>query len=314
MSGIMAGRRLAAAKLRRDEILEWLGHLVAEGEPPPPPAKSFKPSNEELPILDSYEEDPGEAYWKFFVKNSEAGLDPAFPMEADKLVEMCDEVGWRDRAAVMQVANDLKHGADIGVEEVGGRKYRHSINKNNKVVETPEWGPAVMDAVCSWAKKGIILGPMKRVPENVTVIKVTCRSKAGGKARVIMDQSSPRGTSQNDHIDKKKFPVIMSGMEGVLDMVNFVGRYGWLAKSDWRDAYKHWPVARRCRQYQSFVLMGRAFVEKHCTFGCRSSPGIFCRGAKLPIMVSCRRLNFPARQCNMHLDDLVMCGRGEEEK
>ena len=123
----MAGRRLAAAKLRRDEILEWLGHLVAEGEPLPPPAKRFKPSNEELPILDSYEEDPGEEYWKFFVKNSEAGLDPAFPMEADKLVEMCDEVGWRDRAAVMQVANDLKHGADIGVEEVGGRKEESHI-------------------------------------------------------------------------------------------------------------------------------------------------------------------------------------------
>ena len=54
-------------------------------------------------------------------------------------------------------------------------------------------------------------------------------------------------------------------------------------------------------------------LQKCATFGCKSSPGIFCRCARLPVRIVLHELGLPQKVASMHLDDLVMGGRRVSE-
>ena len=60
------------------------------------------------------------------------------------------------------------------------------------------------------------------------------------------------------------------------------------------------------------MLIGM-ILQKCATFGCKSSPGIFCRCARLPVRIVRLELGLPEVVASMHLDDLVMGGRRVEE-
>ena len=172
-----------------------------------------------------------------------------------------------------------------------------------------EYAPQVFDALLSWFKHNVILGPRWELPMGATVIKMTCREKGPGKCRIIMDQSAPRGKSTNDAIDVKKFPAEMAGMKGVLMLVNFAGRGSKISKLDWRDAYKHVGITQEQWKYQWFRFAGALWAEKCCTFGCKSSPGIFCSCARILVAIVCMELGVPHILASMHLDDLILGGR-----
>ena len=76
-------------------------------------------------------------------------------------------------------------------------------------------------------------------------------------ARIIMDLSSPRPGSVNASLRKDKLIAAeMSGIPGVVEALNRVGRKALFSKSDWADAYKHLPVTRKDRTVQWFELKG----------------------------------------------------------
>ena len=127
-----------------------------------------------------------------------------------------------------------------------------------------------MDAVADWVRRGIAAGPFDTMPKNATLIKMTVREKANGRARIIMDLSSPRPGSVNEKIlDSKVIPAVMAGVTGVVEALNLVGREAYFSKSDWADAYKHLSVTRRDRTVQWFSIKNKFFVEKCLTFGSR---------------------------------------------
>ena len=141
-----------------------------------------------------------------------------------------------------------------------------------------------------------------------------------------MDQSAPRGKSTNDAIDVRKYPADMAGMKGVLALFNYAGRGSKMSKCDWHDAYKHVGISQSQWKYQWFTYAGESvskvevaldtmswvvgayFCEKCATFGCKSSPGIFCRCARLPVEIVRLEMGLPALVASMHLDDLIMGG------
>ena len=55
------------------------------------------------------------------------------------------------------------------------------------------------------------------------------------------------------------------------------------------------------------------FAEKCSTFGCKSSPGNFCKCARLLVHIICEEMNLPFVLASMHLDDLIMSGMRIEE-
>ena len=72
-----------------------------------------------------------------------------------------------------------------------------------------------------------------------------------------MDLSSPRPGSVNSKLRKEKLiPAVMSGITGVVEALNRVGRSAVFSKSDWSDAYKHLAVTKKDRSVQWFELKG----------------------------------------------------------
>ncbi len=128
----------------------------------------------------------------------------------------------------------------------------------------------LVDAVADWVRRGIAAGPFDTMPAKATLIKMTVREKANGRARIIMDLSSPRPGSVNEAIlDSKVIQAEMSGIVGVVEALNLVGRGAWFCKADWADAYKHLSVSRRYRTVYWFSIKDKYFVEKCLTFGSR---------------------------------------------
>ena len=161
--------------------LEWLKQEWKMNLIPAPPSKKFRPVNPELELLTDYRVDPGDEWYnKFFPPWGDDGWFP-FPIDTNEVV------------ARAKGRNGFRMGVDMD-------KYRHTESKNNASVYEEHSGPQVMDALCSWWKKGIVKDPRKVKPEGVTVIKLTCWEKGPGRIRIIMDLSSPRGTVSYTHL------------------------------------------------------------------------------------------------------------------
>ena len=168
------------AEERRNGILAWLARDMVEDPIGQPPLKKFCPTNKDVPVLEDYRQGPG---WDWFTEhfkmdNNEA--DWPFPAKTDTLVDWARKAGMSNMTEVMETCWQWKYGVDIGVDT---KKYKHTKNENNESVYTPQFAPQVMDALVSWNRKGIIIGPRVQPPENVTIIKLTCREKGPGKCR-----------------------------------------------------------------------------------------------------------------------------------
>jgi hypothetical protein len=285
---------------------ERIRKLLAKPDPERPQSKLFIPANPEIPVLESYSEQPDDSFWVTFPENMDLDGTAPYPIDTEVLLELAARAEYCDMGEIETVCHDLMMGCDQMLNRL---KYYPTHNDNNQSVETTEWGPKVIDAMATWIKKKIIAGPFLEPPEGSTLIKVTCRPKPNGKARIIMDLSAPRGRSVNDCIPDNVFPSRMQGTNEIIDAVNHCGREAEFTKADWNDAYKHFPVSKSDQLFQWFKILNRFFVELCLTFGSKSSPGIFTRGAKLPVCI-CRLLSdYPLRLTLMHLDDLCCFGR-----
>ena len=167
------------AETRRAGILSWLARDLAEDPIKEPAAKRFCPANREIPMLDDYRGGPGRAWFEEYFGVNEREEEWPFPVRTDILEARAEAAGMRNMRAVRNVCWEWKYGVDIGVSG----DYQHTVNENNESVYTEENAPQVMDALVSWHKNNIILGPRWNKPENVTVIKLTCREKGPGKCR-----------------------------------------------------------------------------------------------------------------------------------
>jgi hypothetical protein len=100
------------------------------------------------------------------------------------LLELSEKSGYCDLSEIGKVCHELMVGCDQMLNRL---KYWPTHNKNNASVETKEWGPQVIDAMATWLKQKIIAGPFEEAPQGAMVVKVTCRPKPTGSARVIMN-------------------------------------------------------------------------------------------------------------------------------
>ena len=296
------------AQRQRLDTLAWLGRDMTDNPIGVPEGKQFRPVNPDVPVLDDYREVPRSFFEKYFKLDNDEQAWP-YPVDTGVLLERAEAAGVVNLYDVRRTCWEWENGFDIGVESEG---FVHSNNPNNESVYG-EYGPQVMDALVSWNVNNVIIGPKWKLPENVTVIKMTCREKGPGRCPIIMDQSAPRRASTNDAIDGARFPADMGGMQGVLDCFNYVGRGSRISKCDWCDAYKHVGIRQSQWQYQWFCYGGAYFVEKCSTFGCKSSPGNFCRCARLLVTIVREEMDLPAVVMSMHLDDLIMGGARVEE-
>ena len=288
--------------------LWWERLLQIRGlEPMEPEKKTFTPKNPEVPKLKDYAKPPPDWYWDLFPENNQKGATSK--IDGNKLRTMALECGYSDMAKLNKIVGNINNGAKIGCQ---GPCRRPTIAKNT--TGCYEDGYKISDAICSWIKKGFVMGPvnMSDVPEDAKFSSLMTRPKPNGSCRIILNLSAPKKRSVNDGIKKSEFPAKMSSTTAWLRVLKKAGRNSYIVKVDWSDAYKHIPVHQEDLDLQWFQWLGKAFVELCLIFGSVSSPGIFDELAKLILFIVLSKSGFPKDMVIQHLDDICAAMSGAQ--
>ena len=108
-----------------------------------------------------------------------------------------------DRQAVAYVLNGLQHGFRLGFQPA--RKLKHARKNKPSAFQNPK---VIDDYLATEVAHGRVAGPFPSPPlPNLQVSSFGVIPKKGqpGKWRLIVDLSSPHGSSVNDGIDADEF-------------------------------------------------------------------------------------------------------------
>ena len=96
-----------------------------------------------------------------------------------------------------------------------------------------------------------------------------------GNWRLIVDLSSPEGSSVNDGITKELATLTYVSVDTVVGRVLELGKGSLFAKMDIRQAYRNIPVHPEDRILLGMAWEGSVYVDAALPFGLRSAPLIF---------------------------------------
>ena len=134
----------------------------------------------------------------------------------------------------------------------------------------------VTEALSKELVRGHTAGPFSSPPlPNFHCSPLGVVPKKDGTFRIILDLSSPKGSSINDGISKENYSVRYSSFDEAVDLVFRLGPDCQMAKLDIKHAFRLCPVRQ-----EDFCLLGMFwnnfyFVDTRLPFGSRSSPFIF---------------------------------------
>ena len=135
--------------------------------------------------------------------------------------------------------------------------------------------------------------------------------KSDGTYRIILDLSSPRGSSINEGIPKELFSVRYSSFDDAVDLVRLLGKSTFMAKLDIRHAFRLCPVRPDQWCLLGYCWEGQFFFDSRLPFGSRSSPFIFNTFADLLLRIL---IVIGGIQCIVHyLDHFFLCTCSREE-
>ena len=284
---------------------------------------NFRKSNCHIPTLSSYKGKFPQSYWDNFTKR-DLRTKPESWISTEKLQEVARRVNHKNKKELEVAENILTHGADLAC--VG------SARLGTKMRNAPscfEYGERVMDSMEDWLQQDLAAGPLTKEEllchfkwEEVTINPISVRLKPNGKARIIVDMSSPHlkevdltsqiPSSVNSGISKKTWPATMASTKDVIKLLYAKGVGAVFCKCDWTAAYKHIHVRAGDLHLQVLEIGGRYFVERALVFGCVSSPGIYDFIAKLIIKLATLEAGVEPASVLQCLDDVVAVAGAEE--
>ena len=132
-----------------------------------------------------------------------------------------------------------------------------------------------------------------------------------GKWRLIVDLSSPGGSSVNDAIATELCHLHYASVLDAAALVRLLGRGTVLAKFDLHQAYRILPVHPDDHPLLAVKWQGETFIDTALPFGLRSAPKIFSAFADaLAWVLRARGVNWQLH----YLDDFLVLGRpGSQE-
>ena len=105
------------------------------------------------------------------------------------------------------------------------------------------------------------------------------RKKYSDKKRLVVDLSAPHNDSENQSlnelISKEEFRLSYIKFEEAIEIIQRLGRYTCLCKTDLHDAFKQLPVREQDWPWLGIFWQDRYYFYTRLVFGCRSSPKIF---------------------------------------
>lgn len=136
----------------------------------------------------------------------------------------------------------------------------------------------VSDALAKEVSRGHTAGPFQEPPiQNVQCFPLGVVPKKDGTWRIIMDLSSPHGSSVNDYISKDTYTLHYATFDQALALVARHGQNALMAKLDIRHAFRLCPVHQADLELLGIHWEGQYYIHLRLPFGLHSSPYLFNR-------------------------------------
>ena len=213
--------------------------------------------------------------------------------------------GHPDQVAAQHVLKGLKEGFRIGFQ-YATNSWRPASSNMLSADTHPQ---VVSDYLQEEVEAGRIIGPLKQgsvVELQINPFGVIPKGHTPGKWRLIVDLSSPQGSSINDGILIEACSVTYITCDEVADKVGTMGRSTMMAKVDLKSAYRMVPVHPEDRKLLGMQWKDNVYIDTCLPFGLRSAPRIFIEVADM--------LEWCAKQQGVshlmhYLDDYITWGR-----
>ena len=185
-------------------------------------------------------------------------------------------VNHPDKAFTDYLTSGCRNGFDVGLSEYPSVPYfcRNNLSARNDPIKTTE---LINDEL----RKGYLIGPFHEPPFEVYRINPIslAQKKYSDKKRLVVDLSAPHNDSENQSlnelISKEEFRLSYIKFEEAIEIIQRLGRYTWLCKTDLHDAFKQLPVREQDWPWLGIFWQDRYYFYTRLVFGCRSSPKIF---------------------------------------
>ena len=162
---------------------------------------------------------------------------------------------------------------------------------------------------------GRVVGPVKVQDSppgtQYSPIGVIPKSGLPGRWRLIVDHSSPEGSSVNDGIEPELCSMQYLRMDDVVRQIGHLGAGTALAKMDIESAYRNIPVHPSDRPLLGMAWRGQFFFDTRLPFGLRSAPKIF--SAVADALQWCCNNNGVSWVAH-YLDDFITVGAPDTEE
>ena len=179
-----------------------------------------------------------------------------------------------DPAYVKYILCGIKEGFRIGYDYA-----RHTCRPTSRNLLSTLEHPAEVD---NYLRSELGDGNISEVTEpagllglQVSPIGVIPKRHSASKWRLIVDLSSPKGSSVNDGIDKEWCSLSYVSVDSIAKQVVLLGKGTLMAKMDIKSAYRLIPVHPSDRPLLGMRWRDHLFLDKTLPFGLRSAPKIF---------------------------------------
>ena len=139
---------------------------------------------------------------------------------------------------VKYILQGISEGFRIGFD----RRQHVSSASNNLHIDVPE-------IVTEYLQREVLLGRMWKIPlpilprgVHISPMGVIPKKNKPGKWRLIVDLSSPEGSSINDGVDVDRSSLSYASVDHLAALVVSSGRGCFLVKADIKEAYRMVPV------------------------------------------------------------------------
>ena len=206
-----------------------------------------------------------------------------------------------DKGWVSWLTSGIRNGVHIGY--TGSRCSLRAKNLRSAYLH-----PGVIQAELT---KELAAGRMAGPYPTLSIPNVRCAGlgvvpKKGGKWRMIMHLSAPRGHSINDAIPKERYSLQYSSVDDAVALLFQAGRGALMAKVDLKSAFRMVPVRRADWRLLGVEWDNQIYLDKCLPFGLRSAPYLFNQVAQALSWIM--RENYGIKSHIHYLDDYFLVG------
>ena len=215
-----------------------------------------------------------------------------------------DLAGHPDRQAVVYVLEGPQHGFRLRFQPA--RRLKPTKKNKPSALQSPK---VTDNHLATEVARGRVAGPFPSPPlPNLQVSSFGVIPKIGqpSKWRLIVDMSSPHGSSVNDGIDSGEFSMHYIHLDQIINMIAKHGPGALMAKFDVEAAYRNIAVHPDDRYLLGMKWRGQFFVDLALPSGLHSAPYIFNSVADLVKWIIRNKYSVP--DLMHYLDDFITAG------